>query len=68
MRVTKTCLYCGSNWNLLPAVLFTPLYLTPGCPKLFPKGNPPRAWWKRGGFLLSFKFLTLHIGIEVTYA
>jgi len=60
MKVVKHCAYCSTTtYNLLPAVLVTPLYTIKGHP-CFIAGN-------RQGFRLSFKFWTLHLGVEIHY-
>lgn len=81
MKIVKRCVYLGTNYNLLPAVLLTPLYsMTTYEPpvvarKMFAPtseyvpGKCPKVetYWLRRGFRLAFKFLHFHAGIEVHY-
>ena len=78
MRIVKQCAYCGHVYNLLPAVLVTPLYRLVNPPEWWAGRNPalPRTDWfarqynsgglEAGGFRLALKFWRWHLGWEVT--
>lgn len=77
----KVCAYRTTTVNILPALLFTPVYATDVYCPLFTRAE----WIKWGlrsheersvkskipyasaGFRLSFKFINIHLGIEVRY-
>jgi hypothetical protein len=78
----KWCAYRTPNLNLLPALLYTTMYtVNPYCP-LFTRADwikwGQRSYMEhrtvdskipheRGGFRLAFKFLNIHLGVEVRY-
>lgn len=79
MKIAKQCRYRGDCCNLLPAVLYTPLYQGMVRPHWYANGgvwrfavpkNELAPEWDRAvrtGFRLAFKLGWWHYGIEVHY-
>lgn len=77
----KFCAYCTTVYNITPALLLTPMYtINRHCP-MFTRAQYIE-WGKRShekrdihtkvpyplaGFRLAFKFINIHLGIEVRY-
>ena len=74
MKIVKLCFYRTTNYNLLPTVVLTPLHRMKCLPDSKPEHttamrDPERKpHYERVGFRLAFKFICLHLGIEVSYA
>lgn len=64
MKIVKQCAYCGRVYNLLPAILVTPLYVvcTFDVPQPVDKLRP---YHELAGFRLALKFWKFHLGWEV---
>ncbi len=72
MRVSKLCHYCGTTYNLLPAVLVTPLYRitsidpAPMSLKYFGYTRNP-GHLTVSGLRIALKFWRFHLGMEIDY-
>lgn len=73
MKIAKRCVYCATNYNLLPALLVTPLLKMKCLPDMQPEPGTAmqdperRDHWEYAGFRIAFKFWTFHFGLEVHY-
>ena len=71
MKVAKQCAYCGRVYNVLPAVLVTPLYRVIAIDTPRPLAEitdgPKRDHHTLAGFRLALKWWTFHLGWEVHY-
>lgn len=72
LKVVKTCAYDnkGSRFNILPALLITPLiqvadYVSPTGADAFMDPELARALYPVNGMLIALKWWTFHIGIEL---
>lgn len=72
LKVVKTCLHDnkGSKFNVLPALVVTPLiqvadYVSPTGADEFIDADLARALYPVNGVIIAFKWWTFHIGIEL---
>ena len=71
MKIVKQCAYCGHVYNLLPAIMVTPLYRITVVDKAIPLAdygytkNPGHL--VHSGFRLALKFWRFHLGWEIDY-
>jgi hypothetical protein len=71
VKVVKQCAYCGQVYNLLPAIMVTPLYRITTHDRALPlkdygyAKNPGHL--QHSGFRLALKWWRFHLGWEVDF-